>query len=150
MSELRELYQEIVLDHGRRPRNFRKLEDAGHRAEGHNPLCGDQVSVYARVVDGRIEEITFQGSGCLISIASASLMTGALEGKSTEESVEMVRLFNSFITGRYDPGPDSGLPESLRALGGVREFPVRIKCATLPWHALIAALEDRQGTVTTE
>jgi nitrogen fixation NifU-like protein len=148
MSELQDLYQEIVLDHGKRPRNFGSLEGANRLAEGSNPLCGDRMRIFVRLEHDRIEEIAFEGSGCLISIASGSLMTRAVEGKSVEESAEMVSLFGGFITGGQDADPR--LPEPLRALGGVREFPLRIKCATLPWQTLMAALEDRKETVSTE
>jgi nitrogen fixation NifU-like protein len=148
MSELKELYQAIVLDHGRRPRNFGSLEEANREAEGSNPLCGDRLKIQLRVDRDMIEEIAFEGSGCLISIASCSLMTQVLNGESVEKGAEMVRLFSGYLDGAQDA--DSRLPESLRPLGGVREFPVRIKCATLPWRTLLAALEGRRETVTTE
>jgi nitrogen fixation NifU-like protein len=148
MSELSDLYREIVLDHGRKPRNFGALEGANRHAEGSNPLCGDRLRIHLRIERGTIERISFEGSGCLISIASSSLMTLALEGGSVEESAEMVRLFEDFMTGGREA--DARLPKSLRALGGVRQFPVRIKCATLPWRTLIAALEGRRETVSTE
>jgi nitrogen fixation NifU-like protein len=148
MSELKDLYQEIVLDHGRRPRNFGDLAGANRRAAGSNPLCGDRMTIHLRIERDRIERIRFEGSGCLISIASCSLMTHVLEGKSVEESAEMARLFGGFLTGGQEADPR--LPEPLRALGGVREFPVRVKCATLPWQTLMAALEGRAELVSTE
>jgi nitrogen fixation NifU-like protein len=143
MSELRRLYREAILDHGKRPRNQSSLADADHEAEGRNPLCGDHIALYIKSGGGRIEKIRFQGGGCLISVASASMMTEAVQGKSAAECGELIEAVAGLAG-------DGALPRELRALGGVRDFPVRIKCATLPWRTLRAALEDESGTVTTE
>jgi len=149
MDDLRDLYQEVILDHGRRPRNFRALEGA-LRAEGHNPLCGDRVTVFVRLEGDRVADVAFQGSGCAISTASASLMTERLKGLTPAEVRTLFERFRAFVTGHAPAngaGPDLG---KLEALGGVVEFPMRVKCATLPWHTLEAALESRHETVTTE
>jgi len=148
MNELRELYQEVILDHNRRPRNFGPLPAANHRAEGHNPLCGDMVTVLLDMADGRIRDIAFQGSGCAISTASASLMTEALKGRTVEEARE---IFNS-LHGLVTTGAGEGAPElgKLAVFGGVREFPMRVKCATLAWHTLLAALDAKDEPVSTE
>lgn len=144
MNDLTELYQQIILDHNRRPRNFGTLAFATHEAEQHNPVCGDRIAVHLRVEDSRIAEVTFEGTGCAISRASASLMTMAVAGKPVAEAQELVDQFRSMVTG--DPGAPPQGPEAerrlgrLAALGGVRAFPSRVKCATLPWHALRAAL----------
>jgi len=148
MSDLRELYQEVILDHHKRPRNFRRLETANRQAEGYNPLCGDKVSLYLRLEDGVVRDIGFQGSGCAISTASASMMTESLKGKSEAEVETLFRRFHDLLTGRPEtPASDLG---KLAVFSGVREFPVRVKCATLAWHTLRAALEGRQETVATE
>jgi nitrogen fixation NifU-like protein len=148
MGDLRDLYQEVILDHSRRPRNFRVLEGADRRAEGYNPLCGDRVTVYVRMEKGRVGEIGFQGSGCAISTASASMMTEALRGKSAEEAEALFRRFHEMLTGTSgSAAEDLG---KLQAFSGVREFPIRVKCATLAWHAMRAALEKRTETVSTE
>jgi nitrogen fixation protein NifU and related proteins len=146
-DELRDLYQEVILDHNRRPRNFGTLPDANRSAEGHNPLCGDRVTVYLRVEEGRLQGISFQGSGCAISTASASLMTDALRGKSVAEAHELFRGFHELVTrGEGDP-EDLG---KLAVFEGVREFPIRVKCATLAWHTLEAALAQKDQPVSTE
>lgn len=146
MSELSELYQEVILDHNRRPRNFRILEDANHRAEGHNPLCGDRLSLFLRVDGGVVADIAFQGSGCAISRASASLMTDAVRGRPVEEVRGLFERFHRMVT----TPPDRGVEDmgKLSVLAGVREFPVRIKCASLAWHTLKAALERDERTTT--
>ena len=148
MNELRELYQEVILDHNRRPRNFGPLPAANHRAEGHNPLCGDRVTVLLDLEDGRIRDVAFQGSGCAISTASASLMTEALKGRSVEEVQEIFKGFHDLVT----TGAGEGSPElgKLAVFGGVREFPMRVKCATLAWHTLLAALDAKDEPVSTE
>jgi nitrogen fixation NifU-like protein len=150
MNELRDLYQEVILDHNRRPRNFGPLPAANHQAEGYNPLCGDKVTVFLDVEDGRIRDLAFQGSGCAISTASASLMTEALKGRSVEEARELFHDFHEMVT----TGAGEGSPElgKLAVFGGVREFPMRVKCATLAWHTLLAALEeeDKDQPVSTE
>ncbi len=150
MNELRELYQETILDHTRRPRNFGKLEGATAAAHGHNPLCGDRVTVYVDVADGRLRDVRFEGQGCSISTASASLMTEATRGKTRAEIDALAERFHGMVTTPTDrPAADAGLGK-LAALGGVREYPVRVKCATLVWHVLRAALEGRPDPITTE
>jgi nitrogen fixation NifU-like protein len=138
VSNLEALYQETILEHNRRPRNFRELEHATGHAEGRNPLCGDQVTVWVRVEDDRVAEVTFRGQGCAISKASASLMTAAIAGKTREETSAVFDRFHAMVTGK-EPG-DASLG-SLRALGGVSKYPIRVKCATLAWHAMKAALD---------
>ena len=147
MSDLNELYQEVILDHNKRPRNFRTLDGASHHADGHNPLCGDRLSLYLQVVDGRISDVAFQGSGCAISKASASLMTDAVKGQSIGDVREMFLRFHRMVTTPPDQ-PVENLGK-LSVLAGVREFPVRVKCASLAWHTLKAAL-DREAAVSTE
>ena len=145
--DLRDLYQEVILDHNKRPRNFRTIEGASHRADGHNPLCGDRLSLYLQVEDGVVRDIAFQGSGCAISKASASLMTDAVKGSGVIDVQALFERFHRMVTTPPDqPVEDLG---KLSVLAGVREFPVRVKCASLAWHTLKAAL-DRQGGVTTE
>ena len=150
-SELRELYQTVILDHYRKPRNFGALEGANCEAEGHNPLCGDEVKVYARVEGDTVEAVGFEGSGCAISTASASLMTQIVRGKSKAEIAAIFERFHTLVTGGTgaDPGDLASLGK-LAVLAGVREFPARVKCATLVWHALLAALERRDEPVSTE
>ena len=145
MSDLRDLYQEVILDHYKRPRNFGPLADADSHAEGYNPLCGDRVKVHLRMDGDRIAGISFEGAGCAISTASASLMTEAVAGMSREEATELERRFHGLVTG--DDREAAGEPDlgKLEALSGVREFPIRIKCATLAWHALRAALDGGRG-----
>ncbi len=142
MQDLRDIYQEVLLDHTRRPRNFGRLAAANRSAEGHNPLCGDRVSLSLEVSDDQVRDIAFEGSGCAISTASASLMTEALKGKSLAEAQELFRRFHDLVT----TGAGAGSPElgKLAVFEGVREFPLRVKCATLAWHALQAALDDRR------
>jgi nitrogen fixation NifU-like protein len=150
MSELRELYQEVILDHNRRPRNFGALPSANHQAEGYNPLCGDKVTVYLDLQDDRdgprIRDVAFQGAGCAISTASASLMTEALKGKTAEEARELFQGFQGLVT-RGEDSEDLG---KLAVFSGVREFPMRVKCATLAWHTLLAALDEKSQPVSTE
>ncbi|UVJ46309.1 SUF system NifU family Fe-S cluster assembly protein [Pseudomonas sp. LS1212] len=149
-DELRDLYQDVVIDHGKRPRNFRRIEDATRTAEGFNPLCGDQLRVYVRLADGLIEDIAFQGVGCAISQASASLMTLAVKGKKTEEALALFARVHALLT----EGPSARVTPAelgkLAVLSGVWEFPVRVKCATLAWHTLRSALEGGNSQVTTE
>lgn len=147
--DYRELYQEVILDHSRQPRNFRALPDATGRAEGYNPLCGDRLTVFVRLQDGLLAEVTFSGSGCAISMASASLLTEAVKGRTRGEAEDLCRTFHDLVTGQGPP-PDLGRLGKLAAFQGVREFPVRVKCATLPWHTLRAALEGRGEPVNTE
>ena len=149
-SDLRELYQQLILDHSRHPSNFRKLEGADRTAEGMNPLCGDQITVYLNLEDDVIRNIGFQGSGCAISRASASMMTASLKGKTRAEAEALFEKFHGLVTGRRDAGFDPTELGKLAVFSGVCEFPVRVKCASLPWHTLRAALEARQDTVSTE
>ena len=149
MPDLRELYQETILDHSKRPRNFHELPDASAKAVGHNPLCGDRVTVYLRVEDGTIADVAFVGQGCAISKASASLMTDAVKGKSTADAHALFQRFHKMVTARPDDSVDASLGK-LAVLSGVCEFPVRVKCASLPWHTLEAALEAKTETVSLE
>jgi nitrogen fixation NifU-like protein len=147
MSDLQDLYQEVILDHNRRPRNFRVLED-GRKAEGYNPLCGDRLTVYLRLEGNVIKDAAFQGSGCAISKASASLMTDIIKGKTVQEAETLFERFHRAVTAPTDaPVEDLG---KLSVLTGVRQFPVRVKCATLAWYALRAAAEARDEVVSTE
>ena len=148
MSELRDLYQEVILEHSKHPRNFRALESANHRAEGFNPLCGDRFTVYVDVKDGAIQDIAFQGSGCAISKASASMMTQTLKGKSESEAESVFTRFHDLVTGQDGAAGDE--LGKLAVFSGVSEFPLRVKCATLAWHALRAALRGEQEAVSTE
>ncbi len=147
MSELRELYQTVILDHNRKPRNFREPECASHRAHGDNPLCGDKVDVYVRLEDGVIADVGFQGSGCAISTAAASMMTEAVKGKPLDAVTEIFERYHEMVTSAA-PG-DSAELGKLAVFEGVREFPMRVKCATLAWHTLRSALAGGD-TVSTE
>jgi nitrogen fixation NifU-like protein len=148
MSDLRELYQEVILDHHKRPRNFRKSEDANRHAEGFNPLCGDRIQLYLRVEEGVIRDACFEGSGCAISTASASLMTEMIKGKTEAESEALFEKFHDLVTGKA--APDAASIGKLAVFSGVRDYPVRVKCAILAWHALRAALEGSLETIATE
>ena len=149
MSDLRDLYQEVILDHNRQPRNFGRLAGANRSAEGFNPLCGDSLTLYLKLVDGVIEGVSFEGTGCAISTASASLMTEALKGKTEHEAQALFERFHALLTS--EQGADAAVPlGKLEVLSGVREFPVRVKCATLAWHTLQAALHDENRPVSTE
>lgn len=146
--DLRNLYQELILDHSKHPRNFGEIEEATCHANGHNPLCGDKVKVYLTVEGNRITDISFSGAGCAISTASASLMGEAIKGRSLEEVESLKSSFLEMLTSNTESEPvDLG---KLRVLEGVKEFPMRVKCATLAWHTLAAALTQRDGTVTSE
>lgn len=149
MSDLRDLYQELILDHNKRPRNFKKLEEANRTAEGYNPLCGDKVKVYARLEDGRVKDVSFEGSGCAISKASASVMTESLKGKTVAEVEALFKRFRDLVTGKDPSAPEADLGK-LVVFSGVCEFPTRVKCATLAWHALAAALQGKDEAVSTE
>jgi nitrogen fixation protein NifU and related proteins len=149
MSELSDLYQEVILEHSKHPRNFRALESANHRAEGFNPLCGDRFTVYVDVKDGAIQDIAFQGAGCAISKASASMMTQTLKGKSESEAESVFNRFHELVTGKDKSSAGDALGK-LAVFSGVSEFPLRVKCATLAWHALRAALRGEQEAVSTE
>ncbi|HET9597613.1 MAG TPA: SUF system NifU family Fe-S cluster assembly protein [Anaeromyxobacteraceae bacterium] len=147
-TELDDLYQEVILDHGRKPRNFHKLEGANREAEGLNPLCGDHFKLYVKLDGDRIADISFEGSGCAISKASASLMTDAVKGKSVAEARALFDRFHRMVTTPPEqPVEDLG---KLSAFAGVREFPVRVKCASLAWHTLHAALDGGGQTISTE
>lgn len=150
MADLRELYQQVVLDHNRSPRNFKKLPHANRTAEGTNPLCGDQITLYLVVTDDVIEDVGFQGTGCAISQASASLMTAAVKGKTKAEADALFHAFHAMATGAPSAEPDAKVLGKLVALSGVRQFPVRVKCANLPWHTLHEALAGSGHAVSTE
>lgn len=149
MSELSELYQQVILDHNKKPRNFRKLENANHTADGYNPLCGDQLTIYLDLEDGLVKEVGFEGSGCAISKASASMMTQAVKGKSKEQAENLFQEFHSMVTGELNEETEENQLGNLKIFAGVREFPVRVKCATLAWHTLHAAL-NKQDQISTE
>ncbi len=148
MNELRELYQQVIFDHYKRPRNQHALEHASHEAEGHNPLCGDNVKVYVEVEDGVIRDVAFEGGGCAIATASASLMTEALKGRRVEDVERLFGEFHDLVTGAE--ATDTADLGKLEVLAGVREFPARVKCATLAWHTLKAALDQAHGRISTE
>jgi len=149
MADLRDLYQEVILEHSKAPRNFRELAGANQHAEGYNPLCGDHFTVYLNLEGDSIRDITFQGSGCAISKASASMMTQALKGKSKADAQKLFETFHKLVTTGETNGdrPELG---KLAVFSGVSEFPVRVKCATLAWHTLQAALEGKQDPISTE
>ena len=149
MSELDDLYQDIILNHNKRPRNYRKMPDATHHAEGHNPLCGDEVTVYVHLEGETISDVSFDGQGCAISKASASLMTTRLKGKTLADVRTLAKEVRAMLAGQDDKEPDLEELGDLAALAGVRKYAVRVKCATLAWHTLEAALEGR-GSVSTE
>jgi nitrogen fixation protein NifU and related proteins len=150
MADLRELYQEVILDHQKRPRNFHKLEQANRHADGYNPLCGDKVSVYIQFEDGVVKDIGFLGSGCAISTASASMMTESLKGRTQAEVETIFKRFHDLVTGHTSAGADAAELGKLAAFSGVQEYPMRVKCASLAWHTMHAALEERPETVATE
>jgi len=150
MSDLRELYQEMILDHSKRPRNFQALPDATRKAEGYNPLCGDRETIYLKLEGDRLAEISFEGAGCAISTASASMMTESLKGKTVPQAEALFTKFHDLITGESKSGPNAPPLGKLEVFSGVREYPVRVKCATLPWHTLKAALASDGATVSTE
>jgi nitrogen fixation protein NifU and related proteins len=152
MSDLRDLYQEVILDHSKRPRNFHAIAGASRKAEGYNPLCGDRETVYLVLEGDRVRDVAFQGAGCAISTASASMMTESVKGKTRAEAEALFARFHALITGKNGgagSGPELG---KLEVFSGVREYPVRVKCATLPWHTLKAALdsEGAPAVVSTE
>ena len=148
MSELSELYQQVILDHNKKPRNFRKLENANRKAEGYNPLCGDQLNIYLSINGDQITDISFEGSGCAISKASASMMTQAVKGKSQAEVEQLFDEFHRMVTGALDEETEPNHLGKLKILAGVREFPVRVKCASLSWHTMHAALNNQPTTST--
>lgn len=150
MAELRDLYQEVILEHSKAPRNFKKLATANHRAEGFNPLCGDRFTVYLDLDGDKVRDASFEGSGCAISKASASMMTQSVKGKTIAEAERLFENFHRFVTTQNHSEGDSAEMGKLAVFSGVAEFPARVKCATLAWHTLQAALEDKQEPVTTE
>lgn len=146
--ELDDLYQEVILDHNRQPRNFHAMKDADHRAEGFNPLCGDRCTVYLKIVDGKIQDVSFEGSGCAISKASNSIMTTVVKGKTAAEAEHLFEIFHDMVTGK---GKGTGeAMGKLAVFAGVSQFPSRVKCASLAWHTLKAAIEGKDEPVCTE
>jgi nitrogen fixation NifU-like protein len=150
MAELRDLYQEVILEHSKVPRNYRELKDADHKAEGYNPLCGDRFTVYLHMDGDSIRDITFQGAGCAISKASASMMTQSLKGKTRADAEKLFTKFHDLVTGHAESNGNHGDLGKLAVFSGVSEFPARVKCATLAWHTLQAALAGEQDAVSTE
>jgi nitrogen fixation protein NifU and related proteins len=150
-QELRELYQQVILDHNKSPRNFRLIDHPTNHAEGYNPLCGDNINVFLSVNDKEvIEDISFQGSGCAISKASASLMTSLLKGKTVADAEKIFNKFHELVTDKLGDNPDIDELGKLAVFGGVREFPARVKCASLAWHTMINALHNKNEKVVTE
>lgn len=149
MSNLEALYQEVILDHNRKPRNFRAIENADRRIEGRNPLCGDEVTLWVKLDGDKVADISFKGTGCAVSKSSASLMTSTVKGKTVAETRLLFDRFHDMITGKMSDGEREKMG-SLAALGGVSRFPIRVKCASLAWHALKAALDGNGGEVSTE
>jgi nitrogen fixation NifU-like protein len=150
MSDLTQLYQEVILDHNKSPRNYRKCDDCNHESEGFNPLCGDHLWVYLNLENDKIKDISFQGSGCAISKSSASLMTSILKGKSKEEAEKLFEVFHKVVTSKV--GEEIELSElgKLAVFAGVRDYPARVKCASLAWHTMLNALHEKEGTTLTE
>jgi nitrogen fixation protein NifU and related proteins len=150
MADLRELYQDVILEHSKAPRNYREIGGASRKVEGYNPLCGDRYTIYIDLENNSIRDISFQGSGCAISKASASMMTQSVKGKTKDQAEELFNSFHNLVTGQMPPkgaAPDIG---KLSVFSGVSEYPVRVKCATLAWHTLRAALEGENETISTE
>jgi len=148
MSELSELYQQVILDHNKKPRNFQRLEGANRSAEGFNPLCGDQLTVYLQMDEGIVREVSFVGTGCAISKASASMMTQAVKGKTREETLALFDEFHRMVTGELDEEAEPNQLGRLKIFAGVRDYPARVKCASLPWHTMHAALEGEESATT--
>ena len=148
MSELNDLYQEVILEHNKNPRNFREIEDATRTADGNNPLCGDALRVYVEMDGDEVKDVAFKGSGCAISKASASMMTQAVKGKSKEEAEVLFDEFHKMVTGELDAETDENSLGKLKIFAGVLEFPARVKCASLSWHTLHAALNDEEEVST--
>ena len=151
-AELRELYQEVILDHSKKPRNFHEMKEANRSADGFNPLCGDKATVFVKLENEVVKDVSFTGKGCSISTASASMMTEALKGKSVQEAEALFQRFHQLVTASPDTAHENAAPElgKLAAFSGVCEFPVRVKCASLPWHTFKAALEGQADPVRTE
>ena len=147
---LKELYQQVILDHNKSPRNFRVIDNATQHAEGYNPLCGDRLDVYLIIKNGIVEDISFKGEGCAISKASASLMTSTLKGKTKEETEILFEKFHNLVTGKLGENPDIDELGKLAVFSGVQEFPVRVKCASLAWHTMLNALHGKEEKVSTE
>jgi len=151
MSDLKSLYQEVILDHSKKPRNYRAMENSDCHAEGYNPLCGDRITLYLRLENDRISDVSFQGSGCAISTSSASLLTETIKGKTLAEADALFGKFHALLTGEANGNQASGVElGKLAVFSGVAEFPMRVKCATLAWHTLRSALKGEEKTVTTE
>ncbi|MCI0650396.1 MAG: SUF system NifU family Fe-S cluster assembly protein [Planctomycetes bacterium] len=150
MSELAELYQELILDHSKRPRNFGPLPEANRHANGHNPLCGDKITLHVLLEGDRIRDLRFEGAGCAISTAAASLLTEALKGKDRAAAEALFARFRELVTGKVESEDARRALGKLAVFGGVCEFPMRVKCATLAWHTLLAALDKREESITTE
>jgi nitrogen fixation protein NifU and related proteins len=148
MSELSDLYQEVILEHNKNPRNFREIENATHTADGHNPLCGDALKVYLNIENNQVTDVAFKGSGCAISKASASMMTQAVKGKTKAEAETLFSEFQKMVTGELDIETDDNSLGKLKIFAGVLEFPARVKCASLSWHTVHAALNDKEEVST--
>lgn len=148
MSELSDLYQEVILDHNKNPRNFREIENASHTADGHNPLCGDALKVYLNIENDKVTDVAFKGSGCAISKASASMMTQAVKGKTKAEAETLFSEFQKMVTGELDIETDDNSLGKLRIFAGVLEFPARVKCASLSWHTVHAAINEEEEVST--
>jgi nitrogen fixation NifU-like protein len=149
VSNLEALYQEVILDHNRKPRNFREMDNADHKVEGRNPLCGDEITLWLKLDGDKVGDVSFQGTGCAVSKSSASLMTAAVKGKTVEETRRLFDRFHDMVTGRMSDAEREKMG-SLAALGGVSRFPLRVKCASLSWHALKSALDGKGEIVSTE
>lgn len=150
MTALRELYQEVILDHNKSPRNYRRMEDADRKIDGYNPLCGDHFTLFVKLENGLIKDISFEGAGCAISKASASVMSATVKGKTIEEAEELFKKFHTLVLGEADPMDDFENLGKLAAFSGVSEYPARVKCATLAWHTLHSALTSKEHRVSTE
>ncbi|MEE9211862.1 MAG: SUF system NifU family Fe-S cluster assembly protein [Phycisphaeraceae bacterium] len=150
IGELNELYQELLLDHSKRPRNFHELNGTNHQAEGYNPLCGDRISVYLKLADGRVSDASFTGTACAICTASASMMTEKIKGLDDAAVQQLFDVFHDLMTGQAEPESVAERLGKLAALSGVQRFPIRVKCATLPWHTMKAALQQPGQTISTE
>ncbi len=150
MPNLRKMYEQVILDHNKAPRNYGPMEGADAHAEGYNPLCGDQFTVYLKMDGDRITEVSFEGAGCAISKSSASIMTTLIEGKTRAEAGALFEHFKEMVTSEPDTPLDEEALGKLKVFSGVRQFPIRVKCATLPWHTVLSALEGKEETVSTE
>jgi nitrogen fixation NifU-like protein len=151
LPDVDDLYQQVIIDHSKRPRHFGDMPEADHRAEGYNPLCGDRITVFLKLAEGRVKAVSFKGSGCAICTASASMMTERVQGRSAAEVRELFRAFHELVTGQPDQhGAATAALDKLVVFSGVRKYPMRVKCASLPWHTVKAALESSGQTVSTE